>query len=68
MLTDYCWCLKRDIPVQPRKRKALKRLFVFRSLFVNMHLYINQLLNFIEKVMHFEWTYSILDGCFIINS
>ena len=27
MLTDYCWSLKRDIPVPQHKRKALKRSF-----------------------------------------
>lgn len=31
MLADYCWCLKRDIPIlqkQQHKRKALKRSFI----------------------------------------
>ena len=27
MLADYCWCLKRDIPVPQHKRKAFKRPF-----------------------------------------
>ena len=48
---DYCWCLKRDIPVPQHKMKTLKRPFVFKSLFVCMRLYFNQLLNFIEKVI-----------------
>ena len=51
MLPDYCWCLERDILVPQHKRKPLKRSFVFKSLFVYMHLYFNQLLNFTEKVI-----------------
>ncbi len=27
-LADYCWCLKRDSPSTPHKRKALKRPFI----------------------------------------
>ena len=29
MLADYCWCLKRDIPVPQHKRKAFKRPFAY---------------------------------------
>jgi len=28
MLADYCWCLKRDVPVPEHKRKSLKKPFL----------------------------------------